>query len=194
MPRTKRKPAPIFCVRLANFRKMVPGLQARKINGGLPGPTHLQLPPHETAPRSDRDRIPQVLVLFPLLLLLLRLPLVASSSALHDGAHTVCDLPATLRVPIKERARCLPHIKQDMVAPPNDAAAAKGEPDALDLYRRPSAITAVFASALAIGYTFFGCAHGAFYDGFGLLLGGEGHLQRRAAQTSMGVIHVLVQL
>ena len=59
--------------------------------------------------------------------------LAASSSALHEGAHTVCDLPATLRVPMSERARCLPHMKHDMVAPPKDAAAANGEPEALDL-------------------------------------------------------------
>jgi hypothetical protein len=60
-------------------------------------------------------------------------PFSVASSSLHDGAQTVCDLPATLRVPISERGRCLPHMKQDMVAPPNDAAAAKGEPEALDL-------------------------------------------------------------
>ena len=54
--------------------------------------------------------------------------LSVASSSLHDGAHTVCDLPATLRVPISERGRCLPHMKQDMVAPPNDAAAANGDP------------------------------------------------------------------
>jgi hypothetical protein len=56
-----------------------------------------------------------------------------SSSALHEGEQTACDLPNTLRVPIKERARCLPHIKQDMVAAPNDVVAAKGEPETLDL-------------------------------------------------------------
>lgn len=105
-------------------------------------------------------------------------PLMASSSALQDGAHTVWDLPATLRVPIMERARCFPHMKHDMVAPPNDAAAANGEPDALDLYRKPSAITAVFASALAISNTFFGWAHGAVYHGLGLLLGSQRDLQR----------------
>ncbi len=79
---------------------------------------------------------------------------MASSSALQEGEHTACALPSTFRVPISERARCLPHMKQDMVAPPNDAAAAKGEPDTLDLYRNPSGRTAVFASALAIGRTF----------------------------------------
>lgn len=63
----------------------------------------------------------------------LRVGLDASSSALHEGAQTVCDLPATLRVPMSERARCLPHMKHDMVAPPKDAAAANGEPEALDL-------------------------------------------------------------
>jgi hypothetical protein len=57
----------------------------------------------------------------------------ASSSALHDGAHTAWDLPRTLRVPISERARCLPHIKHDMVAAPKDVVAANGEPDTLDL-------------------------------------------------------------
>ena len=59
--------------------------------------------------------------------------LVASSSALHEGEHTACDLPSTLRVPICERGRCLPHMKHDMVAEPNDADAANGEPDTLDL-------------------------------------------------------------
>jgi hypothetical protein len=59
--------------------------------------------------------------------------LLASSSALQDGAQTACALPSTLRVPMSERALCLPHKKQDMVAPPNDAAAAKGEPETLDL-------------------------------------------------------------
>lgn len=98
------------------------------------------------------------------------LGLDASSSALQEGAQTVCDFPATLRVPISERARCFPHMKHDMVAPPKDAAAANGEPDALDLYRRPSAITAVFASALAMRYTFFRWAHSAFDGCFGLQL------------------------
>lgn len=57
----------------------------------------------------------------------------ASSSALHEGAHTAWDFPSTLRVPINERARCLPHIKHDIVAAPNEVVAAKGEPDTLDL-------------------------------------------------------------
>ncbi len=60
-------------------------------------------------------------------------PAKAWSSSLHDGEHTAWALPNTLRVPINERDLCLPHIKQDMVAPPNDAAAANGEPDTLDL-------------------------------------------------------------
>ena len=58
---------------------------------------------------------------------------MASSNALHEGEQTACALPSTLRVPISERALCLPHMKQDMVAPPKDAAAANGEPDTLDL-------------------------------------------------------------
>ncbi|ABM37720.1 hypothetical protein Pnap_2413 [Polaromonas naphthalenivorans CJ2] len=57
----------------------------------------------------------------------------ASSSPLHEGAHTAWDLPSTFRVPIRERARCLPHMKHDMVAAPNDVVAAKGEPDTFDL-------------------------------------------------------------
>ena len=57
----------------------------------------------------------------------------ASSSALHDGEHTAWDFPSTLRVPISERARCLPHMKHDMVAAPNEVVAANGEPDTLDL-------------------------------------------------------------
>lgn len=56
-----------------------------------------------------------------------------SSSALHDGAQTAWDLPSTFFVPIKERARCLPHKKQDIVAAPNEVVAANGEPDTLDL-------------------------------------------------------------
>jgi hypothetical protein len=36
-------------------------------------------------------------------------------------------------VPISERARCLPHMKHDMVAAPKDVVAAKGEPDTFDL-------------------------------------------------------------
>lgn len=58
---------------------------------------------------------------------------VASSSALQDGAQTACDLPNTLRVVIKDRARCLPHKKHDIVAPPKDAAAINGDPETLDL-------------------------------------------------------------
>ena len=57
----------------------------------------------------------------------------ASSSALQEGEHTAWDLPSTLRVPIIERARCLPHMKHDMVAAPKDVVAANGEPDTLDL-------------------------------------------------------------
>ena len=74
----------------------------------------------------------------------------ASSSALHDGEQTGCDFPATLRDPMRERKRCLPHMKHDIVEAPNDAAAPKGEPDALLLYRKPSARTVVFASAFVI--------------------------------------------
>lgn len=120
--------------------------------------------------------------------------LVASSSALQEGAQTVCDFPATLRVPMSERARCLPHMKHDMVAPPKDAAAANGDPEALDLYRRPSAITAVFASALAIGKTFSWGAHRAFYGCSGLQFGRQRGLQRGTAQASVGVIQIFVQL
>ena len=56
-----------------------------------------------------------------------------ASSSLHEGAHTACDLPSTLRVPINERARCLPHMKHDMVAAPNEVVAANGDPETLDL-------------------------------------------------------------
>ena len=56
-----------------------------------------------------------------------------ASSSLHVGAQTACDFPSTLRVPISERARCLPHIKHDIVAAPNEVVAANGEPDTLDL-------------------------------------------------------------
>ena len=38
-------------------------------------------------------------------------PAMASSSALQDGEQTACALPSTLRVPISERARCLPSCK-----------------------------------------------------------------------------------
>jgi hypothetical protein len=69
---------------------------------------------------------------------------------LHEGEHTAWDLPSTLRVVINERALCFPHRKHDMVAPPKDAAAIKGEPDTLDLYRNPSGRTVVFDSAFAI--------------------------------------------
>ena len=57
----------------------------------------------------------------------------ASSSPLQEGEQTAWDLPSTFRVPINERARCLPHMKHDMVAAPNEVVAAKGEPDTLDL-------------------------------------------------------------
>jgi hypothetical protein len=56
-----------------------------------------------------------------------------SSSALQDGAHTAWALPSTLRVPIIERGRCLPHMKHDMVALPKEVVATKGEPETLDL-------------------------------------------------------------
>ena len=59
--------------------------------------------------------------------------LVASSSALQDGAQTACDLPSIFLEIIWDRARCLPHRKHNMVAAPNDVAAVKGEPDTLDL-------------------------------------------------------------
>lgn len=58
---------------------------------------------------------------------------MASSSALHDGAHTACDLPSIFLEIICERARCLPQRKHDMVAAPKEVAAVKGEPDTLDL-------------------------------------------------------------
>ncbi len=57
----------------------------------------------------------------------------ASSSALHEGAQTACDLPKIFFDTICERALCLPHKKHDMVAAPNEVAAVKGEPDTLDL-------------------------------------------------------------
>jgi hypothetical protein len=56
-----------------------------------------------------------------------------SSSALHEGAQTVWDLPSTWRVRNCDRTRCFPHMKQDMVAPLNDAEARNGEPGAFDL-------------------------------------------------------------
>ncbi|MBK9444378.1 MAG: hypothetical protein IPN53_25115 [Comamonadaceae bacterium] len=59
--------------------------------------------------------------------------LFASSSALQDGEQTACDLPKIFLETIWDRARCLPHKKQDMVAAPKDVAAVKGEPDTLDL-------------------------------------------------------------
>lgn len=58
---------------------------------------------------------------------------VASSNALQDGEHTAWDLPSTFLVVMSERARCLPHKKHDMVAPPKDAAAMNGDPETLDL-------------------------------------------------------------
>ena len=57
----------------------------------------------------------------------------ASSSALQEGAHTVCDLPSTRRDRNWARGRCLPHKKQDIVAPLKEPEAWKGEPGALDL-------------------------------------------------------------
>ena len=57
----------------------------------------------------------------------------SSSSPLHDGAQTACALPNTLRVPIIERGRCLPHMKHDMVALPKEVVATNGEPETLDL-------------------------------------------------------------
>lgn len=52
---------------------------------------------------------------------------------MQEGEHTACDLPKIFLEIIWERARCLPHKKQDMVAAPNEVAAVKGEPDTLDL-------------------------------------------------------------
>ena len=64
---------------------------------------------------------------------------MASSSALQEGAHTACDLPRIFLETICERARCLPHMKQDMVAAPNDVAALFNlgvlRADGLDLER-----------------------------------------------------------
>ena len=59
--------------------------------------------------------------------------LSCSSSSLQDGAQTACALPSTFLVPIMERGRCLPHMKQDMVALPKEVVATKGEPETLDL-------------------------------------------------------------
>lgn len=73
-----------------------------------------------------------------------------SSNSLHEGAQTAWDLPNTFLVVINERARCLPQRKQDMVAPPKEAAAIKGDPDTLDLYRSPSGRTVVFDSVFAM--------------------------------------------
>ena len=55
------------------------------------------------------------------------------AESIYRYEHTAWDLPSTLRVPICERGRCLPHIKHDMVAAPKDADAANGDPDTLDL-------------------------------------------------------------
>ena len=41
-----------------------------------------------------------------------------------------------------------------MVALPNEVVATKGEPETLDLYRRPSGRTAVLVSVLATGFAF----------------------------------------
>ena len=65
--------------------------------------------------------------------LLAALLLSVRSSSLQDGAQTAWALPSTLRVPIMERGRCLPHIKHDMVALPKEVVATKGEPETLDL-------------------------------------------------------------
>lgn len=58
----------------------------------------------------------------------------------HLGAQTFCDFPNSLRVIKLARGLCLPHRKQDMVDCPLNALALvlKGEPETLDLYRRPS--------------------------------------------------------
>jgi len=56
-----------------------------------------------------------------------------SSKPLQEGAQTAWALPSTLRVPIIERGRCLPHMKHDMVALPKEVVATKGEPETLDL-------------------------------------------------------------
>ena len=63
----------------------------------------------------------------------MRYQLLASPSTLHEGEHTACDLPRILRDINCERGRCLPHMKQDMVAAPKEVAAVNGEPDTLDL-------------------------------------------------------------
>ena len=55
------------------------------------------------------------------------------SGDLHDGEQTACDFPSILRVTIRERARWLPHRKQDMVGARKEVAAMKGEPSTLDL-------------------------------------------------------------
>jgi hypothetical protein len=55
------------------------------------------------------------------------------SGDLHDGEQTACDFPSTLRVTISERARWMPHKKQDMVGARKEVAATKGEPSTLDL-------------------------------------------------------------
>ena len=65
--------------------------------------------------------------------LLAALLLSVRSSSLHEGAQTAWALPRTLRVPIMERGRCLPHMKHDMVALPKEVVATKGEPETLDL-------------------------------------------------------------
>ena len=54
-------------------------------------------------------------------------------SAVQEGEHTTWFLPSNLRDFSIERARCLPHKKQDMVAAPNELAAANGDPGVLDL-------------------------------------------------------------
>ena len=62
-----------------------------------------------------------------------RIHLIASSSALQDGAQTACDFPRIFFETIWDLALCLPHKKHDMVAAPKDVAAVNGDPDTLDL-------------------------------------------------------------
>ena len=58
--------------------------------------------------------------------------LSCSSSSLHEGAQTGCDLPSSFFDLSIARGRCLPHKKHDMVAAPNDEVAANGDPGAFE--------------------------------------------------------------
>ena len=57
----------------------------------------------------------------------------ASSMALQDGEHTACGFPMNLRVAIKDRMRCLPHRKHDIVEVLKWTVSLKGDPPTLDL-------------------------------------------------------------